>query len=415
VYRELKVPAVTVGDDIVVPPLAGAAAPDAARPAAYAPPVADAAAAPATVPAPDIAAAPVAPPQSPQSRVQPPKQSPAPPPAPASPAAPAGGSAGRRKANDVFLSAKDLAAAFQLDFKPDADSEPGVADAAYSRSVAAGADTALPWPPRRRPRRRVGRTILLLLLLAAGASGAALALSPTFRRQAADWANNKYQSLTGADLYPDIGSPGQRPRATTAPAATPQRQIQPPAPRPPTPTPVVTTPARDAGATAAAGVMSRESMAPAAASAGPRGSEQAPPLAQGQVVRPRQEPAAPPSVATEGPAGSEAGAAGPPVGTRPPAATRPIAAATRPAVVATQPAAAPAPAVPKLTLQDAQQKAKAWYGQALDADADGDLAGATRLYRRIMDELPPKIDGQDVWPSDVKLRYEEAVKVLGAK
>ena len=90
-------------------------------------------------------------------------------------------------------------------------------------------------------------------------------------------------------------------------------------------------------------------------------------------------------------------------------------------VVATQPArtAAPAPApvppAPRLTLQDAQQKAKAWYGQALDADADGDLAKATKLYKRIMDELPPKIDGQDVWPSDVKLRYDEAAKVLGAK
>jgi hypothetical protein len=71
---------------------------------------------------------------------------------------------------------------------------------------------------------------------------------------------------------------------------------------------------------------------------------------------------------------------------------------------------------PKLTLQEAQQRAKAWYGQALDADADGDLAKATKLYKRIMDELPPKIDGQDVWPSDVKLRYDEAAaNVPGAK
>ena len=101
---------------------------------------------------------------------------------------------------------------------------------------------------------------------------------------------------------------------------------------------------------------------------------------------------------------------------RAPAATRPPADTTRPAVAATQPAPvpaparppAPAPAPPKLTLQEAQQRAKAWYGQALDADADGDLAKATKLYKRIMDELPPKIDGQDVWPSDVKLRYDEA-------
>jgi hypothetical protein len=449
VYRELKIPPVTVGDDIVVPPLAGgatagvvpvpAAPPTGTFPAPDARPAADPRATVLPDPTPPRAA------PAPQSRQQP---EPAPAPAPSAPATSTGGPAGRRKANDVFLSAKDLAAAFQLDFKPDAaDADSGAADAAYSRSMAAGgADTALPWPPRRRRKRRVGRTVLLLLLLAAGGLGAAVALIPALRQQTVDWANNKYQSLTGANLYPDIAS---RPRATTAPAGpvrqSAQQSAQPASgQRQPTPTPAGTTTTTTARVTASAtdtvppAVAVAGSKAPGEAVAGPRPSAQAPPEPQRQVVRPRQEPArvSPPSVATDdssaevspGDASSGDVSSGkPPVATpspvvdRPPAATRPPAPASRPVVVATQPAraAAPAPApvppAPRLTLQDAQQKAKAWYGQALDADADGDLAKATKLYKRIMDQLPPKIDGQDVWPSDVKLRYDEAAKVLGAK
>ena len=49
-----------------------------------------------------------------------------------------------------------------------------------------------------------------------------------------------------------------------------------------------------------------------------------------------------------------------------------------------------------------------------DAPAGGHCRAA-RLYKQIMDDLPEQIDGQDVWPSDVKLRYNQARKVLGQK
>jgi hypothetical protein len=75
----------------------------------------------------------------------------------------------------------------------------------------------------------------------------------------------------------------------------------------------------------------------------------------------------------------------------------------------------PPPPAPKLTLQDAQQKSRALYLKAFDAEAKDDFAAAKRLYKQIMDELPKEIDGQEVWPSDVKLRYDQAVKILGDK
>jgi hypothetical protein len=89
----------------------------------------------------------------------------------------------------------------------------------------------------------------------------------------------------------------------------------------------------------------------------------------------------------------------------PVAASRPVVATSRP----TRPPAAP----PKLTLEQAQQKAMTLYGQAFDADAAGDVAEAARLYKRIMDEVPQAIDGQEVWPSDLQLRYKQARELLG--
>jgi hypothetical protein len=56
------------------------------------------------------------------------------------------------------------------------------------------------------------------------------------------------------------------------------------------------------------------------------------------------------------------------------------------------------------------------YHRAFDAEAKDppDYATAKRLYKQIMDELPEDIDGQGVWPGDIKLRYEQMRKMLGA-
>ena len=94
--------------------------------------------------------------------------------------------------------------------------------------------------------------------------------------------------------------------------------------------------------------------------------------------------------------------------------------APAPGVAASQPAPRPAsrpatPPKPRLTLADAQQKARTLYREAFDADVEGDLDKAARLYKQIMDDLPEKIDGQEVWPTDVKLRYEQVVAARGGK
>jgi hypothetical protein len=381
VYRELNSQSVAVDQDLVVPPLAPAACGAAEAPVAQ-------------------AAAPVPPP----AQQPPPQPAPSAPAAPSrgptDPAGPPGAAQGRRRAEDVFLSAKDLAAAFQLDFKPDPKS--GDAEAEYFRSGAAAratkeSDTALPWPPRRRRKRRVGRFVVLLLFVSVGGFGAYLAVDGQFRRQAWDWVNAKYLSLTGADLYPDIAT---RPRAgtTTAPAQ-----------------------GRSAAATTAVTTVPT--------------ANRAAPAATQPVSPPPQSPRPSPQSAT---AGSRAvaplpdrvrAAAAPPERATPPAATRPLVVApprqpaTSPVVAATQPARtsppiptqAQAPARPRLTLEDAQKRATALYRKAFDAEAQDppDYAAAKRLYKQIMDDLPEEIEGQGVWPGDVKLRYEQTRKMLG--
>jgi hypothetical protein len=378
VYREVNSQSVAVDQDLVVPPLAPAAAGGAAEA-----PIAQAAA-----------------------LVPPPAQQPPPQPAPRAPAASSRGptetagppvaAQGRRRAEDVFLSAKDLAAAFQLDFKPDPKS--GDAEVEYFRSGAAAraakeSDTALPWPPRRRRKRRVGRFVLLLLLVSVGGFAAYLAIDGQFRRQAWDWANAKYLSLTGADLYPDIAT---RPRATTAPS---------PAGSTASTAPAVRTPAVSPATPAAT-----QPLSPA-----PKLTR---PLPQTAIGGTREIAPAPDRIGT---------GTAPPERATLPADTRPVVvspprqspAPTSQAVVPTRPAPAPAPAPPRpqLTLEDAQKRATALYRRAFDAEAKDppDYAAAKRLYKQIMDELPEEIDGQGVWPGDVKLRYEQTQKMLGEK
>jgi len=85
-------------------------------------------------------------------------------------------------------------------------------------------------------------------------------------------------------------------------------------------------------------------------------------------------------------------------------------------VITTQPAPAPAPAHSlRLTLADAKQKSRTWYFQALDAEAKDDFKTARELYKKIMDELPKEVDGQEVWFQDVEARRQYADKVLGVK
>lgn len=410
VYREVGGGPVTPGAEILFPPPSIAAAasigpvPTTPVAAQQVPPAAPmfqpqvgAPVAPQQQPQPPVQpqARPQTPPQAqPQASVQPPSRDPSTAPAMSGGAPASAGSAGKRKANDVFLSAKDLAAAFQLDFKPDTKSarDDDALDASGPARVASlhpaqgAADGALPCPPRRRRKRRVGRTILLLLFLGICGFGASLAINPQFRQQVFDWANAKYMTLTGADLYPDIAGPG----ATAAPSATPRAATQRAATMP------------------AARATTSSSSAAATPNPTPPAALTSPDLVGGAASR---QPSAPQGVT---PAPRQPAELEPPPQS---AASRvPPAPATRPVPSpAARPVAATLPAAPKLTLQAAQQKARRWYFEALDADAEGDYATAKRIYKQIMDDLPKEIDGQEVWHSDVTLRYEQARKMLGEK
>jgi hypothetical protein len=337
----------------------------------------------------------------------------------AAPAAAPGGApvpAGRRKAGDVLISAKELAAAFQLHF--DSDAQPDDTSGAFRAAGYApgGADAPLPWPPRRRRKRRVGRYVLAALLLALLGFGAFLVFDGAFRRQALAWAGAKYDSITGADLYPDLSAANRaapKARATSQPAASNVAAV----PRP------GVSPETGAGAVSGAAVVTPSRRVPL-----PPPPEEEPDDVPARPVAPPAQPSSTganvgrqggtPAAGAAGPDATRASVTPVPPPIPAPAATQTartprVAATTGPAVAPAR-AATTAP-VPALTLAQAQQKSRAWYFQALDAEAKDDFKTARELYKKITEELPREIDGQEVWFQDVEARLKYADKVLGVK
>jgi hypothetical protein len=272
------------------------------------------------------------------------------------------GVAVKKNAGDVFLSAKDLAAAFQLGFDGEADDE-----------IPAGLDAEAPWtgpnasvghlhpaPRPRKRKRRKGRMLLVLIVLAVGGFGAYLAVDAASRRRVFQWAESRYMALIGADLYPDLAR--ARPGAPAVPAVTPPAETG------------DDQPVGDRGPTAA-------SIAPARIPASPVDVPASP---VETIVPPAQTQPAP------------AAAAGP--------ATQPVA---RPQPPQTQPAAEPKPA---LTHEDAVKKSRELYIQALEAEERGDYRKAKALYEQIIKTLP-----QDTWYQGIEARLRIAEDMLGEK
>jgi hypothetical protein len=310
----------------------------------------------------------------------------APPPAPG----PVPADAGRKRAGDVILSARELAAAFQLDF-----------DAADSRpSRGAAFDNSPPWsdgseatltprhPPRRRRKRRTGRVLLLVVLLALGGFGAYLYVNPAFRQRVVDWVQAKYMALTGANLYPDLvrgdakqpEASGGAKGASPAPGAT--RAAAPAPVTPPTPA------ARDRAPAASQPVeypFTADATQPDA-------------VPEPRVVR-RTVPA--PAPAAEAPKVAVNNAPQP----------APPAASTRPA--ASQPVAQPPPqrdATAPLSLDEARRKSHDLFKQALEAEERGDYRKAKALYEQIISTLP-----REVWYQGTEANLKVVKQMLGEK
>ena len=419
IFKELKLPPLTDFPSI--------APPAAAAPAASAP-----AAAPAT-PAPAAPAAAVTPP---------PAAAPAPPvsAAPSPPAgAPAADPAPKRNANDVFLSAKDLAAAFQLGFDGESDTRQqrgGVFDRDPPWTAAGERADQPARVAHRRPRRkrRLGRTIMVLLLLAVVGLVGYLAVDAAARQRVFAWGEAKYMALTGANLYPDLSQPRPTTATPTPPAPSPERTsptgLSPrndsitgtpaavPVPSNPAPPTTVPSPAATTGAA--------HELPPRAT---PGGAATLPGAASGStgIARDTPAPVPPPAAAPATPsaAASAPGSAAPgpgnasvgrPQEARPAASTQPqpqpqprLAPGTQPARPPVQAAGPQRAETPRLSLDEARRRSAALWNDALIAEEDGEYHKARDLYEQMM-KLPP-----EVWYQGIESRLKFAKEMAKKK
>ncbi len=259
-----------------------------------------------------------------------------------------------KQQEEAILTAKELAAAFQLDFKP----TPG-------NTTSRG--TALIDSPAAKPRKientakkKSGggalKTVLVLLLIGAIAVAIVMVLRPDVRDQSVAWLNTTWASIKSSLEAPANKStePAKQPANTPATPAKPAPAVPPPAPKPAVNEPkVVERPASPV------------------------------------PVEPKVETPKPPEVAkVEPPPVTPA-----PAPVKPPA---PIPAPAPPAVVVPE-------IDPNLTIEQAEVLARQLRERAIDAEGR-DWRAAVRLYEQIQ-KLPA-----DVWPRDLQLRLDRAQK-----
>lgn len=124
---------------------------------------------------------------------------------------------GSAQVNDPegFLSPKELAAAFNLDFKPGREPAPR----------GGGGDVGIQLPgslrdPDARRRSGIGKLLLLLLLLVGMLYGAAILIDDTFRRDSFEWFGRMKQKIMSA-------VEAEKPPVAAAPTTKPARKNQP--------------------------------------------------------------------------------------------------------------------------------------------------------------------------------------------
>ncbi len=271
-----------------------------------------------------------------------------------------------RKKGDAFLSARDLAAAFKLDFAPGAEFHPD----AEVDEFAGG-----------RPRGSWKRKALVLLVLAAGAYGAWLYIDPSMRTRTMDWLENSYNTVRSS--ISRSSDPGKN-SSLTPPSTTGGRPIytRQPGARGST--------GSDAGATI---------QAPTSTIATPKSAATTPPTATAPPVAPREA-----SQAHETPRRTEAQPA-----TRPAPSEMKAPPATNPGQEVKGPAHEPKPIAwptdePVLTAAQAMAKSKELYRSGIEAQANGSAAEAIKSLEQIK-KLP-----RNVWQSDLDLRIAQLRK-----
>jgi hypothetical protein len=247
---------------------------------------------------------------------------------------------------DDFLSARELATAFNLGFTPPSGSRAG-----------------------RRPRRRGGwakRISLFLLLIIAGASGG-IYLRPQLRQRAMDWASQKWKSLqpvasakpskqTDSSAADEADLPKSLREAHRLPKAAPSSLAKP-----------ATMPAEQKlpATQPAPTVVTRTQPMPEVVTQRPLVHVDAAPVEKSKVVAQ-------------------------------------VAPQTQPVVPQKQlPSAPPQDSV---ALADAGEQARTLYNQGIDAEQHVDFTAAVKSYEKIM-KLP-----REVWPTDLELRLRLARK-----
>jgi hypothetical protein len=340
------------------------------------------------------------------------KAGPAPSPAPANPppaaaaAPPPRQEPPKRNANDVFLSAKDLAAAFQLGFDGDTGKGGSARPGAAGNAEAPWADATFAEAPQmapgrfRRPRRkrRVLRTVLVILLLSVGGAVAWLAYDPASRQRVIAWGEDRYTELTGADLHPDLAR--SRAGGSGTPATSPSgfgREDELAADR------AGVLPSRGAGIGTPGGEPEAAPFdLPTRAAPTTRTTPPVP------ATTPTTTPATAPVVTPPAPSGGQAVAKAPIPAAPTPRVTR--ATQPAPAVVDVTPRPATKPAEPaKPSVDDARKRSRELWDEALRAEDSGDYGKAKGLYQQMM-KLP-----REVWYQGVEARLRFAEEMLGEK
>ena len=331
----------------------------------------------------------------------------APPPAAATPFTPRGAAEenpfaiGRKRPNGEasFLSAKDLAAAFQLGFDPSAEMErPGVPDRGPAAGLPPSGLPAATMPrnplgPHTPPKRRGGfrRFLLFVLTLAAFSLAVLMWVDPAFRQRVVEWCKAVYAQVRSrpADTGERAATPQKDdfevPMPSSAPTEPRVEQAAAAAPDAPNATPAPGAPDTDR-----AEAQSSESESTASDDAESDADEPAEAVAA---------PAAPP------PSGRTA----PKAGARAPEKSRERAAPAAEADADVE----PEPDVDREAGEEAKEsegtEPLAWqelYDKAFDAEDVGDYAKALQIYAEV-EKLP-----RDQWPTSLKNRIRFAKKKL---
>jgi hypothetical protein len=321
-----------------------------------------------------------------------------------------------RGQSDTLLTAEELAAAFQLDFKP-------AAAAARARQQGGG-------PPRRR-RVPIGKLIAALLLLGIGGAAVALVVMPDVRADALNWAQDTYATLrekVDGNARPPAPPAG---RTTTAAQGSSSESTAVSAPAPAARDVMAARSGSGAGSPAPGNdpagksvqqqqsQQAKQTQSKAPEPPSPAQSQQQQQAAAAAAAIPPTVVTPPPPVLTPKPAEMKAPEPDPvrDAVNRP---ADPIAAAPNrqdlpplpkadppkpqpPQAEANKPPAAAKPMDPDV----AYDRAIVLWRQALDAEQAGNYAEAVRTYEELQ-KLP-----KDVWPAPLEINLKLARRRLG--